>query len=566
MHHYMSRWLILYSLFALSGAGLIEAHPMGNFSVSHYTRLEARPAGLAVTYVLDLAEYPMFELLQKWELKQDSPRAALEAKAQAEASRWAKELKFRLNGKPVTAKLVDAQLTTAAGAGNLLIGRIVSHLEVAGAGGDQVLEYEDTNYSERAGWKEIVVGAAKGTMLVEASHIDQERSKALTDYPSDPAVAPPQELRARLSWKTVPAVATQAPPSIVPLVQPAAVAPTPEKTSTEVGGPPVPAAPGEVVKGDPLSQLLSKKELSWSTVLVGLALAFWFGCLHATTPGHGKTMVAAYLVGERGTARHAVFLGAMVTFTHTVSVFILGIATYFLAGSFAPEKVSKVLGVVSGLSIVLVGLWLVYKRSMRLMAPAAAAAKKEHKHSHGHSQSHDHHHHHEHAAVAVATAQPALKVVHRHGHGHDHDHHHHGHDHDHYHRHDHDHGHHHHHGPGGHSHVPEGPVSIGSLIALGASGGLVPCPSALVLLLSSIAIGRIGFGLALLVSFSLGLAGVLMAIGLVVLYAKNLLPKTEKTIRHPIVKLVPVFSALAVTVIGVVMTFAALGWVRLGSV
>ena len=107
---------------------------------------------------------------------------------------------------------------------------------------------------------------------------------------------------------------------------------------------------------------------------------------------------------------------------------------------------------------------------------------------------------------------------------------------------------------------------MGSLIALGASGGLVPCPSALVLLLSSIAIGRIGFGLALLVSFSLGLAGVLMGIGLAVLYAKQLMPKTERTIKHPLVKLVPVLSAGVVTVIGLVMTANALGWVKIAGV
>ena len=107
---------------------------------------------------------------------------------------------------------------------------------------------------------------------------------------------------------------------------------------------------------------------------------------------------------------------------------------------------------------------------------------------------------------------------------------------------------------------------MGSLIALGASGGLVPCPTALVLLLSSISIGRIGLGLTLLVSFSLGLAGVLMGIGLAVLYAKHLLPKTERSIRHPLVKLIPVLSAGVITVIGLVMTASAFGWVKITGV
>jgi nickel/cobalt exporter len=132
------------------------------------------------------------------------------------------------------------------------------------------------------------------------------------------------------------------------------------------------------------------------------------------------------------------------------------------------------------------------------------------------------------------------------------------HDHDHPHDHEHDHS----HGPHGHSHAPEGEVTLGSLIALGASGGLVPCPSALVLLLSSIALGRVALGLTLLVSFSAGLAVVLMAIGVAVLYAKHLLPDSEKTARHPAFRLIPVFSAAIIVCIGLVMTGVSLGVIR----
>src|SRR5207245_2499478 len=146
--------------------------------------------------------------------------------------------------------------------------------------------------------------------------------------------------------------------------------------------------------------------------------------------------------------------------------------------------------------------------------------------SHGH-----HHHHHDHA----------------HDHNHEHHHHDHAHEHAHDHHHEHEHSHGtlvHDHGDGHvHSHVPEGDVSLGSLIALGASGGLVPCPSALVLLLSSIALGRVGLGLVLLVSFSAGLAAVLMGIGVMVLYAKHLLPDNQRVASHPAFRLIPVFSA-----------------------
>ena len=512
----MTRLTVLLAIATAAAVG----HPMGNFSVSHYTRIELRAGGVAeVMYILDLAELPTFELLQKWDLKQDSPRPAMEAKAAAESRLWAGNLKFRIDGRPVAGRVLNTRLAIADGAGNLPIARITSQIEVpVGAGGK--LDFEDTNYPERAGWKEIVIGAGKGTTLLETSHIDVERSRQLTEYPADPAVAPPQDLRARVEWKSsaaAPAVVAAVPkPAVVKVEQPPTPAAVPLPVA--VGGRPAVAAPGEVVKGDTLSQLLSKRDLNIGAILLALLLAAGFGAMHATTPGHGKTMVAAYLVGERGTAKHAVLLGGIVTLTHTVSVFALGIATYYLAGSFAPETVTRYLGILSGLSIVVIGLWLMYQRSVKLMA--APVEEPVHAHAHAHS-----------------AGGLQLVVPHRHDHG-----------------------------PGGHTHVPQGPLTMGSLVALGASGGLVPCPSALVLLLSSIAIGRVGFGLALLVSFSLGLAGVLMGIGLAVLYARHLLPKTEKTIEHPLVKLVPVLSAGVVTVIGLAMTLTALGWVRIAGV
>lgn len=264
------------------------------------------------------------------------------------------------------------------------------------------------------------------------------------------------------------------------------------------------SAPGTVVRGDYLSQLLNRHEIPLSMVLLGLAVAFGLGAIHALSPGHGKTIVAAYLVGARGTVKHAIFLGAVVTFTHTISVFFLGFTTLFLSQYVLPEKLYPVLGAISGLSIVWIGGMLLIQRAQHLRG-----------HSHFHDQSHGHDH----------------------SHSHDH-------------------------GPHGHSHAPGGEVTLGSLIALGASGGLVPCPSALVLLLSSIALGRVALGLLLLVSFSFGLAVVLMAIGIAVLSAKHLLPDSERTARHPAFRLIPVLSAALIVCIGLVMTGVALGVIR----
>ena len=272
---------------------------------------------------------------------------------------------------------------------------------------------------------------------------------------------------------------------------------------------------------DFLAHLLRTSDLGWGLLAAGIAVAFGLGAIHALSPGHGKTIVAAYLVGSRGTPKHALFLGAMVTFTHTVSVFLLGIVTLYLSQFVLPEKITPVLGAISGVSIVWIGAMLFFKR---------LRAAREHGHHHHHSHDHQHQHHH----------------------GHDHDHHH---DHAHPHTHDHGDGH-------VHSHVPEGDITLGSLIALGASGGLVPCPTALVLLLSSIALGRIGLGLVLLAAFSLGLAGVLMGIGLVVLYAKHLLPDSDKTSRHAAFRLIPVASAAVIVCVGLIMTCVSLGVIR----
>jgi ABC-type nickel/cobalt efflux system permease component RcnA len=259
------------------------------------------------------------------------------------------------------------------------------------------------------------------------------------------------------------------------------------------------------LRGDMLSRLLHQREITPWMMLVGIAAAFLLGAAHALTPGHGKTIVAAYLVGSRGTLKHAAFLGAMVTFTHTVSVFVLGLVTLFFFRYVMPETVTQWLGVASGVSIVAIGLWMAYTRWRAA------------------THVHDHHHHH-----------------HDRAHGHDH-------------HHDHDHSH-------THSHIPN-ELSWGGLVALGASGGLVPCESALVLLLAAIALRRVGFGLLLLVSFSAGLAIVLMAIGAIVLFARNLLPE-RGTSSNIFFRYVPVASAAIVTVVGVIMTGISLGWIR----
>ena len=514
----------------LAAPGLLLAHPMGNFSVNHYARLQVTATGVQLDYVLDLAEIPSFELLHSWNLQSASPRSDLNAQAIRQARQWLGNVKVSLNGKPLPIHLRSADLFLADGAANLPVMRITAHASAQAKGGD--LSYEDLNYPDRTGWKEIVIAQASGAALERASHTDRDISKALTAYPPDPTLAPPQDLRARLVWRPVPIVSRKTQPipaathaearsvAISPVEQPHQAPPAVSPAALN----PQSARPGTVVRGDFLSRLLHNARLTPWMLLLALAVAFGLGAMHALTPGHGKTIVAAYLICSRGTMKHAAFLGAMVTFTHTISVFVLGIATLFLFQWVVPEKIAQVCGVVSGISIVCIGGWMLYRRLPRWRR----GHSDSHSHAHSHDHDHDHHHHH-----------------HDHNHG--------GHTHAHSHSHEHaaDVSH-------VHSHVPD-KLSWAALIALGISGGLVPCESALILMLSAIALGRAAFGLLLLVAFSLGLAIVLVAIGVLVVYAKHLLPKSSGSRTGVAVRWLSAASAAVVIIIGLLMTGVSAG-------
>lgn len=477
--------ICLLALCAASAA----AHPMGNFSVNHYARIEPGPHGAKIRYVLDLAEIPTFELFQQWGASRvrDPQTQALD-----QARQWASNLAITVDGKRVAVQVEKAELFLADGAANMKVARIVADLRVSSATG--ALTYEDRNYNGRAGWKEIVIRSGPRVEIQGASPAVGDRSAELTAYPQDPMLAPPQDLKAVLRWTVTPA-----PAPAISRTQPVPAESSASEPGRPGGLPHVPAAAGTVIRGDYISRLLHRSEIGWGLALIGIAVAFGLGAVHAMSPGHGKTIVAAYLVGSRGTFKHAIFLGGMVTFTHTASVFLLGFVTLFLSKYVLPETLFPILGTISGLSIVWVGAALFFRRLRSARGP-------DHRHDH-------------------------------HGHSHEHD----GHT---------------------HSHVPEGEITLGSLMALGASGGLVPCPSALVLLLSAISLGRAGLGMLLLVGFSAGLAVVLMGMGVLVLCVGNLLPASKRVTGSRAFRLLPVASAALITCIGLVMTGVSLGIIR----
>src|SRR6266571_364019 len=164
------------------------AHPMGNFSVSHYARFEVTARGVDLLYVLDLAELPTFDLLRSWKLERGSPRRQLQAQAREQATLWLDQLRIASDARPVRPEVEDVDLAISDGAGNLPVIRISTraHLETS----EGTLTYEDFNFPDRAGWKEIVIVAGEGATLRQASHTGADISRGLTNYPPDPTIAP----------------------------------------------------------------------------------------------------------------------------------------------------------------------------------------------------------------------------------------------------------------------------------------------------------------------------------------------------------------------------------------
>jgi ABC-type nickel/cobalt efflux system permease component RcnA len=313
------------------------------------------------------------------------------------------------------------------------------------------LVLRDTNYADRIGWRELVVGAATRS----ASDELRAYPKSLLQSPLDVA-----SVRATVAPTTDP----------VPQLTKGAALQAPDR-----------------VADSGFTRLISHGKLTPLVVLASLAAAMFWGAAHALSPGHGKSIVTAYLVGRRGTPRDAALLGAVVTLTHTIGVFALGFVTLALSQWIVPDRLYPWIDLVAGLMVVTIGANVLRSRFLHARA-----------HHHGHA----HHHHHDH----------------------DHD------------------------------------VSRRGLLAVGISGGLLPCPSALVVLLAAISLHRLAFGLVLIVAFSLGLALSITGVGLVAVLAKKAFAR--RSFDGLLVRALPAVSALVILVAGLVMTFHALPKVR----
>ncbi len=282
-----------------------------------------------------------------------------------------------------------------------------------------------------------------------------------------------------------------------------------------------------------LLDLLRQKEFSIPFYIFALAISFALGALHALTPGHGKTVVAAYLVGSRGTTWHAIVLGSVVTLTHTGSVFLLGLITLAASQYILPTRIIPALEILSGLLIVGLGLYLFWQRFLawrKTNSPSSPTLPPKGEGSQSHLSLRE-------RARVRAPSAPGRKIsgsiqiqkpsesIHHHGDGKMHSH-----------------------------EVPES-ITWRSLIALGISGGLVPCPDAIAILLVAVAINRLLLGLALILSFSLGLAIVLIVIGLVMVNSARLFNRMDAFTKFA--PFMPVISAAIVLILGIALTYGA---------
>jgi ABC-type nickel/cobalt efflux system permease component RcnA len=469
----MSRRLWL-GLAALGLAGVVvlalpaqhaSAHPLGNFSVNQALALDLYPNRVDVAAVVDLAELPTLQ-----------ERAAVAAEGAAGynarvCDALADGVTVRVDGRRLVWTVRPTGFAYRPGSAGLHTTRLTCALRAAAdLTATSTLDVTNSYRADRIGWRELTA-TGHGVHPVNPSIPARSPSDALRSYPADLLGSPLDQRSARLR------------------VEPG-------------DGPVAPGPKTHLNRGDPVSRWIASADRSLERLvgdrltpligMLGVVLALALGAGHAALPGHGKTVMAAYLAGRHGRPRDALVVGATVTLTHTGGVLVLGIMLTTAAG-LAGEIVLSWLGVASGVLVAAVGVAMLAS-SLRRRAPG-----------------------------------------HRHDrHGHDH------HDHDH----DHD-DHHHHHHP-----HPAGTGRRLGLVGMGVAGGLVPSPSALVVLLGAIGLGHTWFGVLLVAAYGVGMAGTLTLAGLLLIRLRNRLPARPGRALARLTSLVPAGSAVLVLCVG----------------
>jgi len=432
------------------------AHPLGNFSINQYLGLVLHPDRVEATAVVDSAEIPTLQ--ERSLVDADSDGSPSDAERRAYAARTCQEvaaaISVRLRGDSLQWTVTSPTFAYAPGVGGLSTSRLSCGLTApADLGRAGRLEVSATFLADRVGWREITA-RGDGVRLLESSAPDRSVSGELRAYPED-LLASALDVR-NATLRVEPGTAGTPPPS----------AAAGSRATTPTGADPVTRWMATVDRQ--FQRLAGGPQITPVVGLLAVLLSLLLGAGHAALPGHGKTVLAAYLAGQRGRPRDAVAVGATVTFAHTAGVLAIGL---LLASgtALAGETLLRWLGLLSGVVVVAVGGGML-----------ASVLSARHRSAHSHSHDHDH----------------------AHDHGHDHA-----------------------RGPGHYHHEPGRGGRLG-LAGIGLAGGLVPSPSALVVLLGAIGLGRTWFGVLLVITYGVGMAATLTAAGLLLVAAQRRLART----------------------------------------
>jgi ABC-type nickel/cobalt efflux system permease component RcnA len=489
---------------AVSAAVLVpmaaSAHPLGNFTVNQFSGITVRNDGVDVAYILDMAEIPTAQLLAQLASDETallSPPAA-ESYRRSECDSLRSGLILHIGAGAPALALTASSLSFPAGAAGLHTLRLTCRFTATAPTVSTSVTYANHNFDGRVGWREVT--AVGSSARLAASDVpDASPSAQLTAYPADLLTSP---LDVRSAAMTVVAGAG----------------------GGAGAGAGVPAGPAGILPRGvdqfttAFVSLIARQDVDVAFVALALGLALILGGVHAFAPGHGKTLMAAYLVGQRGSLRHAAALAGSVTVTHTIGVLALGIALS-VSTAFAPTQVYPLLGLASGLIVVGIGVSLLVRawraRSARTGSPPVG---------------------HEHSAALGHPGTPG------HSDGHVH----------------------HHHGGRSHSHDPPvpGAPKLRGVLAIGFAGGLVPSPSALVVLIGGIALHRTWFAVLLVVAYGVGMGLVLTGTGVALRHARTLIDRRiaarRSTRGAPLLArlagVVPVLTAAVVVTVGLGLT------------
>jgi ABC-type nickel/cobalt efflux system permease component RcnA len=487
------------------------AHPLGNFTINHYAGVRIEPDRILLDVVIDQAEIPAFQARLGLDLDRDGLVSDDEIAAgrRSVCDDLRSDLDLRVEGVPTALSLVEARLAFPPGAGGLSTMREVcgyrADLATAVAAGATVT-FADRSFAERIGWREIVVVGSRVSVAEADGGAPPSTSVSgrLTRYP-------PELLTRPLAISSLVVTVTGAGPTLPPFDIPDAesIDEAPAAPDAARGPEPVAAAavPGGVGSAD-LPAIFRSTDLTPLVLFVSLLTAAALGAGHALTPGHGKTLMAAYLVGTKGRPLHALGLGLSVSVSHTVGILVLAALVVGAQGVLAPDAIVRGAPVAAAISIVVIGGWMLVTEARKRRAAAKAAADV-----HAHDHPHEHAHEHSHGGVT-------------------------------------------------HSHVPRtgSTITWRSLFVLGLAGGLIPSTSALLILLGSIAAGRPAFGFALVVAFGFGMAAVMAGIGLAMVYARSHFDRIGSgTSFGRVTASVPLVTAVLVFGLGLYLTAQAVG-------